>query len=162
MERSAGNRAGSIFASSLQNVDEAVDDDTYDDDQGGFVTDTAGVFCAVISEQHNSDLYIDKSDLMPDLTSDDDTDSEDDLSLDQGMRKLSIVPDNLHTFDSEQFSYEAVSAELDCYLDGPKLCIPQIHHAGETPATHKTPTCFSNSFPLDNKDESTAISWSTS
>ncbi len=42
----------------------------------GFVIDTAGVFCAVILDQH-SDLYIDKDDLMPELVSDDDTDSED-------------------------------------------------------------------------------------
>jgi hypothetical protein len=39
--KNTGNQAGSIFASSLQTVDEAVDDNTYDEDQGGFVIDTA-------------------------------------------------------------------------------------------------------------------------
>ena len=119
-----GNRAGSIFASSLQTVDEAVDDDTYNEDQGGFVIDTAGVFCTVISDQH-SDLYIDKSGLMLELISDDNnTDGEDESPIDKGMIELSIVPaTSLHTFDSKQFSYEAVSAELDRYLDGPQSII---------------------------------------
>ena len=43
--------AEAIFASSLQTVDEAVDDDTYDEDQGGF-------FCTIIWDQP-SELYID-------------------------------------------------------------------------------------------------------
>ena len=57
---------------------------------------------------------------MPELISNgDETDSDDGSSLDWDMHKLSIVPTNLHTFDSKQFSYEAVSAELDRNLDGP-------------------------------------------
>jgi len=75
----------------LQTVDEAVDDDTYDEDQGGFVIDTAVVFCAVTSDQH-SDLYIDKDDLMPELISDDDTDSEDESPPYRRMTELSILP----------------------------------------------------------------------
>ncbi len=47
------NRAGSIFASSLQTVDEAVYDDTYDQNQGGFVIDTAGV-----SSRINTAIFI--------------------------------------------------------------------------------------------------------
>ena len=89
--KNTGNRAGSIFASSLQTVDEAVDDDTYDEDQGGFVIDTAGVFCAVTSDQHG-DFYIDKDDLMPELISDDDTDSEDESPPYRRMTELSILP----------------------------------------------------------------------
>ncbi len=125
--KNTGNRAGSIFASSLQTVDEAVDEDTYDEDQGGFVIDTAGVFCAVISDQY-SDLYIDKSDLMPDLVSDDDTDSEDESLPYKSMIELSIVPTNLQAIDSKHFSYEAVSAELDRYLNGPQSIIVYFTH----------------------------------
>ena len=153
-----GNRAGSIFASSLQTVDEAVDNDTYDEDQGGFVIDTAGVFCAVISDQHI--LYIDKSDLIPELVSDDDTDSEDESPPYKTMIKLSIVPASLHAFDSKQFSYEAVSAELDRYLDGSQSIIvysTQTH----TPHTHNTLICCGNS-SLPSEDEFAITSRSTS
>jgi hypothetical protein len=100
-----------------------VDNDTYDEDKGGIVIDTAGVFCAVISDQQ-SDLYIDKSNLMPGLISEgDETDKEDESPLDRCTNEVSIVRTNLHTFDSKQFSYEAVSAELDRYLDGPQSTI---------------------------------------
>ena len=44
------------------------------------------------------------------------------------MIKLSIVPASLHAFDSKQFSYEAVSAELDRYLDGPQSIIVYSTH----------------------------------
>jgi len=126
--KNTGNQAGSIFASSLQTVDEAVDNDTYDEDQGGFVIDTAGVFCAVISDQY-SDLYINKSDLMPELVSDDDTtDSEDESLPYKSIIKLSIVPTNLQAIDPKQFSYEAVSAELDRCLDGPQSIIVYSTH----------------------------------
>ena len=107
--KNTGNRAKSILASSLKTVDEAVDDDTYDEDQSGF-------------------LYIDKSDIMPELISDDDTDSKDESPLDQGMNKLSIVPVNLHTFDSKKFSYGTDSAELDRFLDEPHPTIVYSTH----------------------------------
>ena len=95
----------------------------------GFVIDTAGVFCAVISDQH-SDLYIDKDDLMPELVSDDDTDSEDESSPPyRRMTELSILPAILQAFDPKQLSYEAVSAELDRYLDG--RCVLYTHTAVE-------------------------------
>ena len=96
----------------------------------GFVIDTAGVFCAVISDQH-SDLYIDKDDLMPDLVSDDDTDSEDESPPYRRMNEeLSILPAILHAFDPIQLFYEAVSAELDRYLGGPQ---PIIVYSTHTP-----------------------------
>ena len=62
---------------------------------------------------------------MLELISDDNnTDGEDESPIDKGMIELSIVPaTSLHTFDSKQFSYEAVSAELDRYLDGPQSII---------------------------------------
>jgi len=44
------------------------------------------------------------------------------------MIKLSIVPASLHAFDSKQFCYEAVSAELDRYLDGPQSIIVYSTH----------------------------------
>ena len=126
--KNTGNRAGSIFASSLQTVDEAVDDDTYDEDQGGFVIYTAGVFfCAVISDQ-DSDLYIDKSDLMSELVSDDDTDSEDESLPYKSMTESTIVPTSLRAPDLKEFSYEAVSAELDRYLDEPQSIIVYSAH----------------------------------
>ena len=159
--KNTGNRAGSIFASSLQTVDEAVDDDTYDEDQDGFVIDTAGVFCAVISNQYD-DLYIDKDDLMPELVSDDDTDSEDESPLHKVMTglsitELSILPVILDSFDSKQLSYEAVSAELDRYLNGPQPIIVYSTHTrrtGATFATHITLTCCGNS-SLPSEDEFT-------
>ncbi len=114
---------------SKQLTSEAVDDDTYDEDQGGFVIDTAGVFCAVISDQH-SDLYIDKDDLMPELVSDDDTDSEEESPPYRSMTELPILPAILHAFDPKQLSYEAVSAELDRYLGGPQ---PIIVYSTHTP-----------------------------
>ena len=93
---------------------EAVDDDTYDEAQGGFVTDTAGIFCAVVSDQY-SDLYIDKSDFIPKLISDE-TESEDESLLDRGIHELCILPAISHTYDSKQFLFEADSAELYRYL----------------------------------------------
>ena len=54
---------------------------------------------------------------MPELISDGDGTDSDDGS-----------PTNLHTFDSKQFFYEAVSAELDRYLDGPQSTIVYSTH----------------------------------
>ena len=100
--------------------------------------DTAGVFCAVTSDQYD-DLYIDKDDLMPELVSDDDTDSEDGSPLHEGMTglsitELSILPSILQAFDPKQLSYEAVSAELARPL--PRLarahrCVLYTHTAVE-------------------------------
>ena len=68
---------------------------------------------------------------MPELVSDDDTDSEDESPPPyKSMIELSIVPASLHSFDSKHFSYEAVSAELDRYLDGPQ---PIIVYSTHTP-----------------------------
>jgi hypothetical protein len=137
----------SIFASSLQTVDEAVDDDTYDEDQGGFVIDTAGVFCAVISDQ-DSDLYIDKSDLMRELVSDDDTDSEDESQLYKNMIELSIVRTSLHAPDLKEFSYEVVSAELDRYLDGPQFTIVYSTHTALERHWRCTTFCYAATIHL--------------
>ena len=67
---------------------------------------------------------------MPELVSDDDTDSEDESPPYKSMTELSILPAILHAFDSKQLSYEAVSAELDRYLDGPQ---PIIVYSTQTP-----------------------------
>ena len=56
-------KTGSIFATSLEAADEAVDNDTYDDDQDGFIIGSLGAFCAVTLDQ-SEELYIDKSDLI--------------------------------------------------------------------------------------------------
>ena len=50
---------------------------------------------------------------MPELVSDDDTDSEDESPPYKSMTELCILSAILHAFDSKQLSYEAVSAELD-------------------------------------------------
>ena len=94
--------------------------------------DPAGVFCAVISDQYDN-LYIDKDDLMPELVSDDDTDSEDGSPLHEGMTglsitELSILPAILQAFDPKQLSYEAVSAELNRYLDEPQPTVVYSTH----------------------------------
>ena len=81
---------------------------------------------------------------MPELTSDDDTDSEDEPPPYEGMTKLSILPAILHAFDPKQLSYEAVRAELDRYLGGPQPIIvysTHTHRSGATPATRITTTC---------------------
>jgi hypothetical protein len=52
---------------------------------------------------------------MPELVSDDDTDSEDGSPPYKSMTELSILPAILHAFDSKQLSHEAISAELDRY-----------------------------------------------
>ena len=126
----------------------------------GFVIDTAGVFCAVISDQH-SDLYIDKDDLMPELVSDDDTDSEDETPPYRRMNEeLSILPAILHAFDPIQLFYEAVSAELD-RCPSPSLCILHTHRSGATLATRNISTCYDSSSLL-SKDELAITSRSTS
>jgi hypothetical protein len=96
--------------------------------------DTAGVFCAVTSD-HYDDLYIDKDDLTLELVPDDDTDSEDGSPPHEGMTELSItelsiLPAILQAFDPKQLSYEAVSAELGRYLDGPQ---PTVVYSTHTP-----------------------------
>ena len=103
-------------------------------------------------------------DLMPELVSDDVTDSEDESSPYRSMTELSILPAIWHAFDSKQFSYEAVSAELDRYLDGPQPIIvysTHTHRTGATLATHNTLTCCDNS-SLPSKDEFVTTSRSTS
>ena len=65
---------------------------------------------------------------MPGLVSDDNTDSEDESPPYKSMTGLSILPATLHAFDSKQLSYEAVSAELDRYLDGAQLIIVYSTH----------------------------------
>ena len=67
---------------------------------------------------------------MPELVSDDDTDSEDESQPYKSMTELSILPAILHAFDPIQLFYEAVSAELDRYLGGPQ---PIIVYSTHTP-----------------------------
>ena len=101
---------------------------------------------------------------MPELVSDDDTDSEDKSPPYKCMIELSIVPTSLHAFDSKQFSYEAISAELDRYLDGPESIIvysTHTHRTGATIATHNTLTCCDNS-SLPSEDEFAITSRSAS
>jgi hypothetical protein len=97
---------------------------------------------------------------MPELVSDDDTDSEDESPPYRSMTELSILPAILHAFDPKQLSNEAVSAELDRYLGGPQPIL-HTHRSGATLATRSTPTCY-NSSSLLNKDELAITSRSTS
>ena len=71
---------------------------------------------------------------MPELVSDDDTDSEEEGSPPlKGMgalsiTELSILPAIFDSPDSKQLSYEAVSAELDRHINAPQPIVVYSTH----------------------------------
>ena len=81
-------------------MDEAVDNDAYDDDQGGFIIGSLGAFCAVTSDQ-SEELYIDKSDLIID----------DDCSTNGEDEYASIITNNVLYVVQNSQCWQDISAD---------------------------------------------------